>query len=343
MFLDNKYTKWYFSIIEKAKEKNLPRKRLARSTIDSELTELHHIIPKSMGGTDEVSNLIRFSPREHFVCHWLLTKMTTSTNKARMVTAFILMTGVGSKSARYNKINSKSFQRLREEYARSVSKRMTGRVVTPETRAKISLAHTGRPLSAEHKLKMSEATKGRPRTSVLTDDGKRRIGEANRNRERTEEERKKHSINNSGKGNPFYGKKHTKEVMDRLIAYHNDPKVLQEKSERVKGDKNPSKRPDVRIAISKGQKERMARERESGTGYFSPEASTKRKLAQSGAGNGNAKTYEITDPDGGIHLVTGGLKKFCKEHAIRYSTIAGKTEVLHNGWRIKYIPKKVDK
>lgn len=35
-------------------------------------TETHHILPKSMGGTDDKSNLIVLSARLHYIAHWLL-------------------------------------------------------------------------------------------------------------------------------------------------------------------------------------------------------------------------------------------------------------------------------
>ena len=35
-------------------------------------TEIHHILPRSMGGTDDKDNLISLSPREHFIAHRLL-------------------------------------------------------------------------------------------------------------------------------------------------------------------------------------------------------------------------------------------------------------------------------
>lgn len=61
MFKHNKYTKWYFNIIEKASN-------------DSDF-EKHHITPKSLGGTDLDSNIVKLSYREHYICHLLLTKM----------------------------------------------------------------------------------------------------------------------------------------------------------------------------------------------------------------------------------------------------------------------------
>ena len=69
-FLDNKYTRWYFSIIAKA---------MKRKSID--IFETHHIFPRCL--FPNFSNLqeytwngVKLTLKEHFVCHLLLTKMT---------------------------------------------------------------------------------------------------------------------------------------------------------------------------------------------------------------------------------------------------------------------------
>lgn len=80
MFTDNKYTRWYYRIIDRA---------IARQSVG--YSERHHIIPKSLGGSDKKDNLIRLTAREHFVCHMLLVKMTTGEAKKKMSRAFWLM------------------------------------------------------------------------------------------------------------------------------------------------------------------------------------------------------------------------------------------------------------
>ena len=75
-FVDNKYTKWYFSIVNNAKEN--PR---------SGYTEQHHIIPRSLGGSNQSDNLVNLSAREYFICHLLLQKMTEGRNKDKMIAA----------------------------------------------------------------------------------------------------------------------------------------------------------------------------------------------------------------------------------------------------------------
>lgn len=64
LFIKNKYTNWYFNIIENAQ---------SRPKVDG-YTEKHHVIPRCMGGKEK-DNLAILTAREHFICHWLLTKM----------------------------------------------------------------------------------------------------------------------------------------------------------------------------------------------------------------------------------------------------------------------------
>lgn len=45
--------------------------------------ERHHVQPKSMGGTDDPSNLVYLSGRVHFIAHWILYKHTKSVAMAR--------------------------------------------------------------------------------------------------------------------------------------------------------------------------------------------------------------------------------------------------------------------
>ena len=40
----------------------------------SVIVEVHHILPRSMGGTDETSNLIALTPKQHYEAHYLLWK-----------------------------------------------------------------------------------------------------------------------------------------------------------------------------------------------------------------------------------------------------------------------------
>jgi hypothetical protein len=85
IYLDNKYSNWYYSIISNAK--NQPRRKN-----NGIYYENHHIIPKSCGGSNDPKNLVILLPKEHFIVHHLLTKMMRdSKHKAKMVFALLMM------------------------------------------------------------------------------------------------------------------------------------------------------------------------------------------------------------------------------------------------------------
>jgi hypothetical protein len=58
------YRKIYENLIDRAKTRNL-----------KEYTESHHIIPRCLGGSDNISNLVDLTPEEHYVAHQLLVKL----------------------------------------------------------------------------------------------------------------------------------------------------------------------------------------------------------------------------------------------------------------------------
>ena len=78
IFNKNKYTNWYQNIVTTAKD------RILINTY----TETHHIIPRSLGGDNSKENLVKLTAREHFLCHYLLTKMTSGTAQIKMCFAF---------------------------------------------------------------------------------------------------------------------------------------------------------------------------------------------------------------------------------------------------------------
>jgi hypothetical protein len=47
----------------------------ARSRVIDGYVERHHIVPKCMGGGDQISNLVALTPEEHFLAHVLLVKI----------------------------------------------------------------------------------------------------------------------------------------------------------------------------------------------------------------------------------------------------------------------------
>lgn len=111
------YSKIYNDLVAKA----LPR-GTDKSILDGYF-ELHHIIPRCMGGSNDKSNLVMFTGREHFIAHKLLWKafpQEVSLMRAAHMMASRWQADVGYKS------NSKVYQKLREEYAEAVRVQCTG-------------------------------------------------------------------------------------------------------------------------------------------------------------------------------------------------------------------------
>lgn len=117
IFNESKYTRWYYAIIEK--------RRVDHS---HEQSEVHHIIPRSLGGSDEPDNLVRLSYHDHAWCHWLLTKMTSGNDLAKMRYAFNMMNVGGEHMGRT--LDSKivrAYAKNREELIKLHSEFMRGR------------------------------------------------------------------------------------------------------------------------------------------------------------------------------------------------------------------------
>jgi hypothetical protein len=145
MFINNHYTRIYFNIIERA------RKQPATG-----YTERHHIVPKSLGGTNDVLNIVRLNAREHFICHRLLTRMTRGEARKKMVFAAWRMCS-NSRKMKRTTINSRTYLILKEEMVETL--RALPR--TPEWRAKIGAKHRNKVVTAETKAKLAALRLGK--------------------------------------------------------------------------------------------------------------------------------------------------------------------------------------
>lgn len=117
IFLDNKYTNLYFKIIKSA---------LKNYYINDGYFEQHHILPKSLNGSDNKNNIIKLTPRQHFICHYLLTKMfdLTDYRYKKMIIAFNMMISGSSIMNRY--INSNLYKKTKLQYANVISELQSG-------------------------------------------------------------------------------------------------------------------------------------------------------------------------------------------------------------------------
>lgn len=149
MFLNNKYSTWYYNIINKSKNRLLIGYK-----------EKHHILPRCLGGKNTKDNLAILTAREHFIVHMLLCKFTKGEAKMKMSYAFHAMCTFKN-AERYNKINSRLVEKIRsnfkftKEHKQKISKAQIG-----NKRAVGNKNNLGRKFSKETRLKMSKSKMG---------------------------------------------------------------------------------------------------------------------------------------------------------------------------------------
>jgi hypothetical protein len=167
MYLQNKYTTWYYNIVKSAKTRNLSK---------ISYKEKHHILPRSLGGTDEKNNIVKLTAREHFICHLLLTKMTVGNAQQKMIYALWCMSMLTTTQKQY-KIKSHIYSKMREQFKKLQSNRYSGegnpnfgKTHGAETRDKIKRARAeqdnthlkGRIINEEWREKLRIASVNNP-------------------------------------------------------------------------------------------------------------------------------------------------------------------------------------
>ena len=150
IFNHNKYTNLYFKMISNATNRTLHP--------DTKI-EKHHIIPKSLGGSDDKENLINLTLREHYIVHLLIIKaLKKNSHKAKMMFALGLMTRVRLE----HNFNSRLYEKFKTKYRDSPSKRYYNAeldhilVVFDDEQIEIPSGYVAgiRPHSEEHKQKL---------------------------------------------------------------------------------------------------------------------------------------------------------------------------------------------
>lgn len=144
-FINNKYYSIYYSIIQTAQSRE----------IADTISEKHHILPRSLGGTDDDVNLVLLTPREHFICHKLLPKFTTGRNRYKMIRAHVLMSG-------NSKYSSRVYETFRKEFVKQRSLDMKGNKnpMFGADRSGHKNTFFGKKHSQETKDKISKSKKG---------------------------------------------------------------------------------------------------------------------------------------------------------------------------------------
>jgi hypothetical protein len=206
------YQKIYNQIIERAKNRTLEG-----------YSEKHHIIPKCMGGKNDISNIVKLTAREHFLCHWLLHEIYP--DHRGLAFAFKAMCSFkisirkfqytpSSRAIEYATLISNKLRvglKFSEEHRRKMGESRKGKYHSEEIKRKMKETHKGKKHSEESKRKMSESKIGKKR-SPFTEEHKTKISEFQSTRIRKpHSEETKQKISNQRKG-----KTHTKETRQKM-------------------------------------------------------------------------------------------------------------------------------
>jgi hypothetical protein len=178
----SKYQHWYNSLINNARQRNSSR----------EGHERHHILPRSLGGSNTDDNLVNLTLKEHYIAHLLLTKLYTGQEKYKMTWALVTLS---SKPSNKKRLTSRQFVKARQMLSASMK---------------------GVPKSAEHRKKIGDAVRGE-RNGMW---GKR--GELSPRYQATVSEETRNKISKSNKKwakenpHPFKGKHHSEESKKKI-------------------------------------------------------------------------------------------------------------------------------
>lgn len=110
------YRKHYDLIIDRARQRVL-----------TGYVEKHHVVPRSLGGTNDIQNIVSLTAREHFICHFLLVKMYTpeTVEWYKMINAFRMMNVTSTNHSRYS--NSRLYEYLRKNFSATMRVAQSGK------------------------------------------------------------------------------------------------------------------------------------------------------------------------------------------------------------------------
>jgi len=165
--------------------------------------EKHHIIPKCLGGDNKKSNIVSLTAKEHYICHKLLCEIYP--NESKLKYAFWRMCNVANNEyqERNYKVSAKVYSRIKDEISSITSKRTKNYSVEM------------RKLIGE---KVSKKLKGRP-------SGKKGISKPEHSEWMKE-------------NNPFRGKTHSEEHIQKLREVNSEPKSEEHKNNISKNSPN---------------------------------------------------------------------------------------------------------
>lgn len=191
--------------------------------------EKHHILPRSLGGGDDVENISYLTPREHFLCHLMLVKFTSGDDKKKMAWALHRMSHSKGRT-----LTSTEYEMARNEHIRNVSqpkseetrKRMCGKKSADHTeKIRVAALNNSKinelvkdPLFQDKRVRALKDAypegvfKGRNHSEETKD----KIRAIRLGSQSSPETKAKLSDMRRGENNVMYGKRHTEETKEKM-------------------------------------------------------------------------------------------------------------------------------
>jgi hypothetical protein len=329
-----KYLTWYEQLVAKAK---------SRPLLDG-YVERHHVVPVSLGGSNNTENIITLTAREHYIAHLLLWRMTLdkkSHNKMTMA-LHVMVNGSGNKKQDRNYlIPSRIYESARRSFVQAMTAyfaehggTMKGKKHTPEALAKM------RAWQAVPEIKQKQrdrilGEKNHMYGKLHSDETKKQISAACA-ATWTEEDKKAKSIWAKEKWQDPEYKKTMLDIRKTSEAWINrDWKTINRKAADTKMARGWKPTEDTKKKQSETRKTKLA------TGEIVPWNKGKKCNHLTGENSSNFTTYQITDPNRNVFVIKTREKivEFCKEQKIGYWSLIdlasgkqGKNRLHLEGW-----------
>lgn len=162
--------------------------------------ERHHVIPRSLGGGNEASNLVWLTAREHFLAHVLLANIHGGSQWYA-----VMMFAAGARRV----VNSRLYESAKRKHVAWMSRNFSGVPLSEAHRAAIGAGlrgnknTAGRPLKTEHRSAISAGLRGNKnsRGKTLSDVTKAKMSAAR-----------------TGERHPYFGKQRDAETRAKISA-----------------------------------------------------------------------------------------------------------------------------
>lgn len=176
----------------------------------SDYHERHHIIPKCLGGSNEEGNLVDLYAREHYEAHKLLAE--ENPRECSLQYAWWMMSHSFNSYREKYIVTEEEYERARENFSNA----MSNKIVSDETRRKISIAGKGKKVSEDTRKKMSYAQKGVSKWSI---EDREKLSKSQRKRFSSKDEIEKISKAHIGKHHSEVTRKKISDCQkERLLA-----------------------------------------------------------------------------------------------------------------------------